>query len=150
MSGRRISLVVSTAASAFLAAGLVPSATIAVAHADGDDSSPSADMDFISHTDNFGLFTDTAAADPGDNEFVANIISSPLFTDVLTSGADPSGSLALLGAPDDTAIGVAGETVNTFQSLMFPFLDSAFTLPFTDPIAEIFTALIPVGEGIGE
>ena len=136
---------VAVAIGAFLAAGFIPLAASPLAHADGDDASPGVDTDFISNTMNFGLFTDTAAADPDDSEFVANVISNPFFTDVLTSGADPSDSLAGLGAPGDTGIGMAGETVNTFIVPMDPALDSTFTLPFTDPLAEIFTALIPFG-----
>jgi hypothetical protein len=132
---------VAVATGAVLAAGLIPLTTSAPARADGDDVSPGADTDFLSNTMNFGLFTDTAAADPDDHEFVANVISNPFFTDILTSGADPSDSLGFGTA----GIGVAGETVNTFESTMFPFLDSTFTLPFTDPLAELFTALIPFG-----
>lgn len=137
----KISAGIGMAAGGFLTAGLVWLATGAVAHADGEDGSPGVDTDFISNTMNFGLFTDTVAADPDDNEFVANVISNPMFTDILTSGADPSDSLGFGAA----GVGVAGETVNTFESTMFPFLDSTFALPFTDPLAEIFTALIPFG-----
>lgn len=134
-------------AGAFLAAGVIPLATSPVTHADGDDGSPGADTDFISHTDNFGLFTDTSAADPDDSEFVANVIQgpifhgSPLFTDVLTSGADPSDSLGF----GDTGVGTAGETVNTFIVPSDPALDGTFTLPFTDPLAELFTLLVQLG-----
>lgn len=128
------------AAGAFLTAGLLT--TTPLAHADGDDVSPGVDTDFISNTTNFfGLLSDTVAADPDDHEFVANVLTTPLFTDILTSGADPSDSLGF----GSTGVGVAGETVNTFESTMFPFLDSTIALPFTDPLAEIFTALIPFG-----
>lgn len=118
-----------------------------VAHADGDDGSPGADTDFISHTTNFfGLFTDTAAADP-DDSFDAMVLQIPSLgiTDVSASGTDPSDSLAALGAPGDTGIGVAGMTVNTFVDSMNPALDSTFTIPFTDPLGELWTALVPFG-----
>src|SRR3984957_21154064 len=73
-----------TAAGGFVAAGLISLATGPVAHADGDDGNgvglagaadPSfltsvTDPGFISSTENFGLFTDIAAANPDDNEFV--------------------------------------------------------------------------------
>jgi hypothetical protein len=101
----------------------------------------STDPDFISHTTNFGLFTNTAAADPDDHEFVATVFSSSLFTDILTSGADPSGSLGF----GQTGVGVPGQTVNTLVSPVFPFLDSTIAIPITDPFAALFTALIPFG-----
>ncbi len=161
MSARGIKLVVGTAAGAFLAAGLISLATGPVAHADENVGSAGADTDFLSpfispgsETDfmsgplqNFGLFTDQSFADPDDNEFVAMILQSqPLgFTDVLTSGADPSDSLAAFGAPGDTGIGVAGETINTFIVPTDPALDSTIVIPFTDPLAELFTALLPLG-----
>lgn len=139
MRHKQLRRVVSAAA---LTAGLIAAATIPVAHADGDD-----DTDFLSHTDNFGLFTDTSAADPDDNGFVANVIEGPmvngqpLFTDILTSGADPSDSLGF-GA---TGVGVAGETVNTFIVPSDAALDSTFSLPFTDPLADLFTLLVQLG-----
>jgi hypothetical protein len=40
---------------------------------------------------------------------------------------------------------VAGETVNTFIVPSDPALESTFALPFTDPLADVFTALIPFG-----
>jgi hypothetical protein len=145
MNGRGITLVLGTAAGAFLAAGLIPLATIPVAHADGDDISPGVDTDFIEKTLSIGPFSDIAAADPGDNEYVATVLQTPLFTDVLTSGQDISNSLATLpGVPMDTGVGLAGESVNTF---IVPALgiDSTVVLPFTDPLAAIFTALVPLG-----
>jgi hypothetical protein len=65
-------------------------------------------------------------------------------TDVLTSGADPDDSLALLGValPDDVGIGMAGVTVNTFVDSMNPALDSSFTIPFTDPLAGLWDILV--------
>lgn len=149
------------AAGGVLAAGLISLATGPVAHADGDDLAPAAGADFLvgdatpaADTDflvgplqNFGLFTDQSFADPDDNEFVATVISSHSFTDVLTSGADPSDGLAAFGVPGDAGIGVAAETVNTFIDPSNPALESllSFSLPFTDPLAELFTALLPLG-----
>jgi hypothetical protein len=146
MSARSFSLVLGTAAGAFLAAGLIPLATAASARADGDDVTPGVDTDFMSGPlQDFGLFTDQSFADPDDNEFVATIVSNQSFTDVLTSGADPSDSLAALGAPGDTGIGVVGETINTFIDPSDPALDSTIVLPFTDPLAQLFTDLLPLG-----
>jgi len=144
MSARGFSLVLGAAAGAFLAAGLIPLATAASARADGDDISPGADTDFMSGPlQNFGLFTDQSFADPDDTEFVATVIQSQPFgfTDILTSGADPSDGVGFGAA----GIGVAGETVNTFIDPSDPALDFTFTLPFTDPLAELFTALLPFG-----
>src|ERR1700761_1549506 len=106
MSARRCSLV-AAAAGGFLAV------TVPVAHADGDSSDalglagaidPSfvtsmTDPGFISSTENFGRFTDIAAANPDDSHFVANVFEgplihgTPLFEDILTSGADPGNGL---------------------------------------------------------
>ena len=65
-------------------------------------------------------------------------------TDVLTSGNDPSDALAGLGVtlPDDTGIGMAGVTVNTFIDSMDPALNSTFTIPFTDPLAGLWDILV--------
>ncbi|OSC39892.1 hypothetical protein B8W66_15495 [Mycobacterium decipiens] len=87
-----------------------------------------------SQTTNFGLFTITSLADTADDNFVATIFSSPLFTNTLTSGFEPT-----------TGLGAPGQTVNTFQSPVFPFLNSSFALPFTDPVAPLFIALLPLG-----
>jgi len=91
----------------------------------------------------FGLFTNQSFADPDDSEFVATVIQSqPLgFTDILTSGADPSDGVGF-GA---TGIGVTGETINTFIDPSDPMLDSTIVLPFTDPLAQLFTDLLPLG-----
>jgi hypothetical protein len=145
MSARGFSLV-AAAAGAFLAAGLIPLATAASARADGDDISPGVDTDFMTGPlQNLLLFTDQSFADPDDSEFVATVIQSqPLgFTDILTSGADPSDGVGF-GA---TGVGVAGETINTFIDPSDPALDSmlSFTLPFTDPLAQLFTDLLPLG-----
>ena len=124
---------------------LVPSrltpTTNAIAAVQSTPTSTSTDPDFISNTMNFfGLFANTAAADP-DDHFNADVTSLPFFTDILTSGADPSGSLGFGKA----GVGVPGETVNTLESPVFPFLDSTIAIPVTDPFAALFTALIPFG-----
>lgn len=143
-----------------LAAGLISLATGPVAHADGNDlppanetdlmiaplASPAADPDFMTGPlQNFGLFTDQSFADPDDGEFVATVLQSqPLgFADILTSGADPSDGVGFGAA----GIGVAGETVNTFIDPSDPALDPllSFTVPFTDPLAQLFTDLLPLG-----
>ncbi len=122
-----------TAAGGFVAAGLISLATGPVAHADVDDLSPGADTDFmVGPLQNFGFFFDQSFADPDDNEFVATVFSNQFFTDVLTSGADPSDSLAAFGVPGDAGVGVVGETVNTFIVPSDPALDFTFSLPFTD------------------
>ena len=144
MSARGFSLVLGAAAGAFLAAGLIPLATAASARADGDDISPGVDTDFMSGPlQNFGLFTDQSFADPDDTEFVATVIQSQPFgfTDILTSGADPSDGVVFGAA----GIGVAGETVNTFIDPSDPALDFTTMLPFTDPLAQLFTELLPFG-----
>jgi len=137
-----------TAAGGFVAAGLISLATGPVAHADGDDISPGVDTDFmVGPLQNFGFFMDQSFADPDDSEFVATVISNQSFTDVLTSGADPSDSLAAFGVPGDAGVGVVGETVNTFIDPSDPALESmlSFSLPFTDPLAQLFTELLPLG-----
>ena len=110
---------------------------------------------------NFGFFTDQSFADPDDSEFVATVISNQSFTDVLTSGADPSDGLAAFGVPGDAGIGVVGETVNTFIDPSDPALESmlSFSLPFTDPwpncllsfchlASDLTGRLIGPGEGV--
>ena len=153
MSARGKTLVIGTAAGAFLAAGLTSlAACLPVAHADDGDAftiaNPASDPDFISATDPlFKLLgvTDIGAADAGEN-FDGNILSIPSLgiTDVLTSGTDPSDSLAGLGVtlPDDVGVGMAGVTVNTFVDTMDPALDSSFTIPFTDPLSGLWDILI--------
>ena len=93
------------------------------------------DPDFMSQTTNFGgLFSTTSLADPDDKHFVATNIVSPLFTAAATSGAEPTLGL---GAP--------GQTILTFQSPVAPFLNGSIALPVTDPLAPVFTALLPLG-----
>jgi hypothetical protein len=148
MSARRMTLVLGTAAGALLAAGLIPLATAASARADGEDISPAADPGFISATDPLLALlgvTEIGAADPGEN-FEGMILNIPSLdiTDVLTSGADPDDNLALLGValPDDSGIGMAGVTVNTFVDTMNPALDGSFTIPFTDPLSGLWDILV--------
>jgi hypothetical protein len=140
------------AAGGFLAAGLIPLATSGVAHADDGDAmtigNSAADPGFITATDRLLALigvTDIGADDPSEN-FEGNILSIPSLgiTDVLTSGNDPSDMLAGLGVtlPDDTGVGVAGVTVNTFVDTMNPALDSSFTIPFTDPLSGLWEILI--------
>jgi hypothetical protein len=148
MSARRMTLVLGTAAGALLAAGLIPLATASSARADGEDISPALDPGFMSATDPlFGLFgvTEIGAADPGEN-FEGMILNIPSLgiTDVLTSGMDPDDNLALLGValPDDSGIGMANITVNTFVDSMDPALNSTFNIPFTDPLAGLWDILV--------
>lgn|GEM_PF-1262144 len=146
---------------AALAAGLVPLAISPPAYADGggrglgadswlfgDFGDPGAalstvvdDPDFISRTTDFGLFTLTSAGDPSDDNYVAVVLQTSLFTDILTSGTDPEDNLGFGAA----SIGVAGETINTFIVPDNPDLDFSFSLPFTDPFAEFFIELIQLG-----
>lgn len=155
MSG--VKLVLGAAVGAFLAAGLLPLATSPVAHAVPvpcvtDDSAPVCDTDFISSTINFfDLFSNTVAADPNDNGFVATVFSSQLLgiRDILTSGADPSNSLGSIPGLSDigtAGVGVSGETVNT---LITPFFESTFAIPITDPFASLFTDLVSVLVALG-
>jgi hypothetical protein len=158
MSARRMTLVLGTAAGALLAAGLMPLATSPVAQADDGDAitianPPVADADFISATDPlFKLFgiTDIGVSDP-DEHFEAMILQIPSMgiTDVLTSGIDPSDHLATLipglpldvTLPADVTAGTVDVTVNT---LIDPSLgiDSSFTIPFTDPLADLWQLLV--------
>ncbi|PXX05606.1 hypothetical protein [Mycolicibacterium moriokaense] len=97
------------------------------------------DPDFITSThDLFGLFSVTSAADPNDNNFVAFVLKTPFFTNVLTSGTDPEDNLGF--GPAST--GVAGQTVNTFMS---PFLNFSIGVPVEDPFAGLFTQLVRAG-----
>ncbi|MBE1551529.1 hypothetical protein GGC64_005589 [Mycobacterium sp. OAS707] len=97
------------------------------------------DPDFITSTHGFfGLFSVTSAADPDDNHFVAFVLRTPFFTNVLTSGTDPEDNLGFGAA----STGVAGHTVNTFMS---PFLNFSVAIPVEDPFAELFTALVRAG-----
>ena len=92
------------------------------------------DPDLKSQVTNFGPFAATSLSDPDDHYFDLTRFSSPLVTDTLTSGFEPTLGL---GAP--------GQTVNMIQSPVLPFLNSSFALPVTDPVARLFWALLPLG-----
>jgi len=66
------------------------------------------------------------------------VISTPFFTNVLTSGTDPEDNLGLGAA----SIGVAGHTVDTFTSQNVNF---SVAIPVTDPLAPLFTLLVRLG-----
>jgi PPE-repeat protein len=72
-------------------------------------------------------------ADTGPNNFDAAIFSTPLFTGTFTSGAEP-----VLG------LGATGQTLISFQSPVSPALNNGIALPFTDPLAPLFAALLPL------
>lgn len=151
MSARLLTLVLGTAAGAFLAA-------LPVAHADDGDgiaiaNPPGPDSDFlIGPLQNLGPFAMQGFADP-DEHFDVAIMQIPSLgiTDILTSGIDPSDHLALadpgLGLPADVTAGTVDTTVNTFTDTMNPALDPllSFTIPFTDPLTDLWVALLPFG-----
>lgn len=159
MSARRMTLVLGTAAGASLAAGLIPFATSPVANADDGgitiadpasfdpaSFSPAADPGFISATDPLLALlgvTDIGAANPDEN-FEAMILQIPTLgiTDVLTSGTETTNDLAQFGVPDDIGLGMAGVTVNTFTDSMDQALNSTFTIPFEDPLAQLWDFLV--------
>jgi PE family len=91
------------------------------------------DSNLMFQTTNFGLFTNTSVADP-DEHYVATVFSNPLFTAAATSGFE---STLGRGAP--------GQTLLAFQSPVAPFLNGGIALPVTDPLAPVFTALLPLG-----
>jgi hypothetical protein len=97
-----------------------------------------ADPGFISSTHHIGKLTLISAADPDDDHYVAMVISTPRFTNVLTSGTDPEDNLGFGVA----SIGVAGHTVDTFTSKNLNF---SFAIPVTDPLAPLFTLLVRLG-----
>ena len=93
------------------------------------------DPDLMSQTTNFGGgVSATSLADPDDRNFVATSMSGGGLTFGVTSGAEPTLGL---GAP--------GRTILTLQSPVAPFLNSSLSLPVTDPLAPLFTALLPLG-----
>jgi hypothetical protein len=108
------------------------------APADPTVGTSAVDPDFISSTHNLGLFSVTSAADPDDNHYVAFVLSSLIFTFVLTSGTDPEDNLGFGTA----STGVAGHTVGTVIS---PFLNFSVAIPVEDPFAELFTQLVRAG-----
>jgi PPE-repeat protein len=91
------------------------------------------DPNLMFQTTNYGLFTNTSVADP-DEHYVATVFSNPLFTAAATSGFEST-----LGR------GAAGQTLLTFQSPVAPILNGGIALPVTDPLAPVFTALLPLG-----
>jgi PPE-repeat protein len=91
------------------------------------------DPDLMRQTTNFGLFSTTSSVNPDDN-FVSTVISSPVLTATVTSGAEPTLGL---GAP--------GKTIIAFQSPVVPFLNNSIALPVTDPLSPLFGALLPLG-----
>ena len=163
MSARLMTLALGTAAGAFLAAGLIPLASIPIANADdgginlaglADPASfdpasiiiPAPDSGFISATDPlFALFgiTDIGATNPSE-DFEAMILQIPSLgiTDVLTSGDEATNDLMQFGVPDDIGLGMANVTVNTFTDTMDPLLNSSFTIPFEDPISGLWDILV--------
>jgi hypothetical protein len=92
------------------------------------------DPDLKSQVTTFGPFTSTSLSDPDDHYFDSTSFSSPLVTDTLTSGFEPT-----LG------MGAPGKTINILQSPVLPFLNNSVALPVTDPIARLFWALLPLG-----
>jgi PPE-repeat protein len=88
--------------------------------------------DLMSQTLDVGNLTITSYADTGNN-FDAAVFSTPRFTGTFTSGAEP-----------DLGLGAPGQTQITFQSPVLPALNSEIALPFTDPVAPLFAALLPL------
>ena len=149
MSARLMTLVLGTAAGAFLAAGLTSLATSPVANATCEvDVFLMAICTFDDHITTLGQYTDVAAADPTDH-WNAMVLQGPGFTDVLTSGYDPSDGLAgvsgLSDIPASVLEGTAGVTVNTFIDSTDPALDSTVTIPFMDPLVGVWDFFLPLG-----
>ena len=84
-------------------------------------------------TTTFGSLSKIYTVDP-DDHYVAVRYSTPPFTFGATSGFE-----------ETQGVGVPGQTILTFQSPVAPFLNSSIALPVTDPIAPLFTALLPLG-----
>src|ERR1700753_3368225 len=114
-----MTLALATAAGAFLAAGLIPLASIPIANADD------------------GGINLAGLADPASFDPASIIIPAP--DSGFISATDPL--FALFGI-DDIGLGTAGVTVNTFIDTMNPALDSSFTIPFEDPIAGLWEILV--------
>jgi PPE-repeat protein len=89
-------------------------------------------LELMSQTLNVGNLSITSYADLGNN-FDAAVFSTPHFTGTFTSGAEPA-----LG------LGAMGETLISFQNSVVPALNSEIVLPFTDPVAPLFAALLPL------
>ncbi len=138
-----------TAAGAFLAAGLTSLAASPVANATCvEDVFFVQICGFDDAVTTLGPYSDVAAADPTYN-WDAMALQGPGFTDVLTSGYDPSDGLAgvsgLSDIPASVLEGTTGVTVNTFTDTMDPALDSTFTIPFMDPIIGVWDFFLPLG-----
>ncbi len=88
--------------------------------------------DLMSQTLKVGNLSIVSYADLATN-FDAAIFSTPRFTGTFTSGAEP-----VLG------MGQTGQTVISFQNSVLPALNSQIALPFTDPVAPLFAALLPL------
>jgi hypothetical protein len=149
MSARLMTLVLGTAAGAFLAAGLTSLATSPVANATCEVDVFLMDIcNFDDQITTLGKYTDVAAADPTDH-WNAMVLQGPGFTDVLTSGNDPTDGLATVPGLSDISSsvleGTAGVTVNTFIDSTDPALDSTFTIPFMDPLVGVWDFFLPLG-----
>jgi hypothetical protein len=149
MSARLMTLVLGTAAGAFLAAGLTSLATSPVANATCEVDVFLMDIcNFDDQITTLGKYTDVAAADPA-HDWNAMVLQGPGFTDVLTSGNDPTDGLATVPGLSDISSsvleGTAGVTVNTFIDSTDPALDSTFTIPFMDPLVGVWDFFLPLG-----
>ena len=149
MSARLTTLVLGTAAGAFLAAGLTSLATSPVANATCEVDVFLMDIcSFDDHITALGQYSDVAAADPL-YDWNAMVLQGPGFTDVLTSGNDPTDGLATVPGLSDISSsvleGTAGVTVNTFIDTSDPALDSSFTIPFMDPLVSVWDFFLPLG-----
>ena len=149
MSARLMTLVLGTAAGALLAAGLTSLATSPVANATCEVDVFLMDIcGFDDHITALGQYSDVAAADPM-YDWNAMVLQGPGFTDVLTSGTDPTDGLATVPGLSDISSsvleGTAGVTVNTFIDASDPALDSSFTIPFMDPLVSVWDFFLPLG-----
>jgi hypothetical protein len=149
MSARLMTPVLGIAAGAFLAAGLTSMATSPVANATCvEDVFFQQICGFDDTVTPLGSYSDVAAADP-TYDWNAMVLQGPGFTDVLTSGYDPSDGLAgvsgLSDIPASVLEGTAGVTVNTFIDTSDPAMDSSFTIPFMDPLVSVWDFFLPLG-----
>ena len=149
MRARPITLVLGTAAGACLAAGLTSLAISPVANATcvTDIVLGMQICGFDDTVTTLGHYSDVAAGDPTDH-WNAMVLQGPGFTDVLTSGYDPSDGLAgvsgLSDIPASVLEGTTGVTVNTFIDSTDPALDSTFTIPFMDPLVGVWDFFLPL------
>jgi hypothetical protein len=151
MSTRLMTLVLGTAAGAFLAAGLTSLATSPVANATCEVDVFLMDIcTFDDTVTTLGHYSDVAAADPM-YDWNAMVLQGPGFTDVLTSGNDPSDGLAgvsgLSDIPASVLEGMSGVTVNTLIDPSDPALasDLTFIIPFMDPLVSVWDFFLPLG-----